>query len=1072
MTIGTTISAIAVTANGVTTSFAYPFLIPFASDAVVSYLLPGGTVVYLSPTQYSITGLGNPAGGTVIYPLSGPPLAAGAFVFIARILPLIQATSLQNQGPTYAAIETEFDYQMMCLQQLQTEITTLEEEIASLSPSASGVGYVGQIANVAALSAYTGPATGPLWLMGYYNPTDGGEGMLAPFPSSTASPNGGTILADGLARNWYRETGGNPFSVKWFGAVGDGVTDDTAAIQACANAAAPNPMYVPSDVYAISKQISITTGIKIFGAGLGESVFSPSSATTALAFNTTAPVTVEDLQLYYAPAAQSSGVYAMTFDVSSSDNVASRVRDTAIIYANAGILVQNSGAFVMDGCFIVGCSTTCAVISSSIDVNITNCELYGAGAAATGLNLTAAGALRVVGNTITEAASGGILYNYIGTPANGGVVIADNEIFSADSGPAIRLVRSSTGTVAQIVISGNVLQDCQGGLSVPSDTGGIWVNAMAVTGNTWQGPGTPADYGFEIDTAEYVNILGNTLRSATPTTAGIVIGPSCVGVNIQGNNFAGSFVPPAVSVSATATAVYVLNNVGFGEYSVGQIANVAALAAYTGPATMPLWLLGYYNATDGGEGMFAPFPSSTASPNGGSIIADGLSRNWYRETGGNPFSVKWFGATGNGVTDDTAAIQACANAAAPNAMYVPTDVYRITAQISITTGMKIFGDGLGQSVISPSSATTCFAFNTTAPITTEDLQLYYPPAAQSPGVYAMTINVNSTNNVASRVRDTAIVYSNAGILVQNSGAFVMDGCFIVGFSTTGAELASSVDVDLANNEIYGSTSSTTAVGVRWAGAGGFRAVGNTITECAAGGILYMYTSTSQAAGGVLIGDNSISQVSLGPAVEIQRSSTGTLAQILIDGNEMQDTQTGLSVPSDTGGIWVTAMTVTGNAWQGIGTAADAGLNVDSTEYFNLAANTLRSATPTTTGITIGPSATGGIIQGNSFAGGFGSSTISVSATATAIRVLDNNGYNPVGSSTLSASASPWTYTAGPSPQTLYLSATTSINSVTYNGTHLLPVATSASAPFTVGLGPNESVVISYSGAMTANVMTH
>ena len=64
------------------------------------------------------------------------------------------------------------------------------------------------------------------------------------------------------------------------------------------------------------------------------------------------------------------------------------------------------------------------------------------------------------------------------------------------------------------------------------------------------------------------------------------------------------------------------------------------------------------------------------------------------------------------------------------------------------------------------------------------------------------------------------------------------------------------------------------------------------------------------------------------------------------------------------------------------------------------------------------------------------------------------------------------YTAGASPQTLYLSATTSINSVTYNGTHLLPVATSASASFTVGLGPNESVVVSYSGAMTANVMTH
>jgi hypothetical protein len=87
-------------------------------------------------------------------------------------------------------------------------------------------------------------------------------------------------------------------------------------------------------------------------------------------------------------------------------------------------------------------------------------------------------------------------------------------------------------------------------------------------------------------------------------------------------------------------------------------------------------------------------------------------------------------------------------------------------------------------------------------------------------------------------------------------------------------------------------------------------------------------------------------------------------------------------------------------------------------------------------------------------------------------VLDNPGYNPVGSSTLSAGASPWTYTASMSPQTLYMAAATSINSVLYGGVALLPGPTGSGAPFTLGLGPNETVVVSYSGAMTASVMTH
>ena len=61
-------------------------------------------------------------------------------------------------------------------------------------------------------------------------------------------------------------------------------------------------------------------------------------------------------------------------------------------------------------------------------------------------------------------------------------------------------------------------------------------------------------------------------------------------------------------------------------------------------------------------------------------------------------SVKDFGAKGDGVTDDTAAIQAALNSSAV-AIYVPAGRYRITANITRSGHTLLYGDGLGASVL-------------------------------------------------------------------------------------------------------------------------------------------------------------------------------------------------------------------------------------------------------------------------------------------------------------------------------------------------------------------------------------
>ena len=65
-------------------------------------------------------------------------------------------------------------------------------------------------------------------------------------------------------------------------------------------------------------------------------------------------------------------------------------------------------------------------------------------------------------------------------------------------------------------------------------------------------------------------------------------------------------------------------------------------------------------------------------------------------------SVKDFGAVGDGVTDDTAAIQA-AYAAMPSrsSLYFPSGTYRTTAQLTFAGAKRpaLFGDGPEQSII-------------------------------------------------------------------------------------------------------------------------------------------------------------------------------------------------------------------------------------------------------------------------------------------------------------------------------------------------------------------------------------
>lgn len=127
-TVSTTASSVVYQGNGVTTVWSYSFPIPNAGDVVIQVTNTTVTppvVTTLTPSQYTITGLGTSTGGNVTYPISGSPIAAGYTLAISRIVPLVQTTSLCNQGATFCAIESALDYLTYIAQQIQTQITNL-----------------------------------------------------------------------------------------------------------------------------------------------------------------------------------------------------------------------------------------------------------------------------------------------------------------------------------------------------------------------------------------------------------------------------------------------------------------------------------------------------------------------------------------------------------------------------------------------------------------------------------------------------------------------------------------------------------------------------------------------------------------------------------------------------------------------------------------------------------------------------------------------------------------------------------------------------------------------------------
>ena len=137
------------------------------------------------------------------------------------------------------------------------------------------------------------------------------------------------------------------------------------------------------------------------------------------------------------------------------------------------------------------------------------------------------------------------------------------------------------------------------------------------------------------------------------------------------------------------------------------VATIAALRALNPPTTFGnqiAYIRGYSADGDGGEGHFHWDDTSKETDNGGTVLepnAGGTGR-WKRQFSG-AVNVLWFGAKGDGSTDDLAAFEAARDAAQggpgdgkPGILFIPPPsvYYRISAALIFEKPIYVRGSGI------------------------------------------------------------------------------------------------------------------------------------------------------------------------------------------------------------------------------------------------------------------------------------------------------------------------------------------------------------------------------------------
>jgi hypothetical protein len=241
-------------ADGVQRAFVFPFPVFRAEDLRV--FVDGGLIA----DGYAVDGAGADGGGSVTF-AEAP--AAGRVVTVERRRPVRRLTDFLQGGDLRAdSFNDEFDHQAMVAQQLAEDLGRTVRAPAFDGPAFLELPPRAQRAGKALLFDLDG------------NLAVGDTDPPPDAPAQVTAPLSGAVVRDLAAKL------ADLVSVRDFGAVGDGLADDTGAFGAALAASAG--VYVPPGTYRITGPIVLDYGRSLWGAGDGSVVLAGQSGIAAV----------------------------------------------------------------------------------------------------------------------------------------------------------------------------------------------------------------------------------------------------------------------------------------------------------------------------------------------------------------------------------------------------------------------------------------------------------------------------------------------------------------------------------------------------------------------------------------------------------------------------------------------------------------------------------------------------------------------------------------------------------------------------------------------------------------------
>jgi hypothetical protein len=293
--------------------------------------------------------------------------------------------------------------------------------------------------------------------------------------------------------------------------------------------------------------------------------------------------------------------------------------------------------------------------------------------------------------------------------------------------------------------------------------------------------------------------------------------------------------------------------------------------------------------------------TALATPPTGLIATGSITSRLLSDRWGEVQNVMDFGATGDGSTDDTTAIQAAATAAAGGTLLFPEPSvnYKIIATIILPSGITVVGYGRPKIVQSVAGGGV-FAVTVTSysNVTISGLIMEGQGSAtlvdSSAEKGAIWIDGNGGTGTDIRITDCEVSQFYNGISVLYTNRVWIERNHVHKFKLYGVLLSRSTEFHVKDNTIHGSeeTGAANSYGIS---ATGDNAGGNTQQRCSIiGNVIYDIKSwdgiMSHDVSNLIIANNHITDVRTG--IDVGAFTTANIVEkIIITGNYIQATTT-------------------------------------------------------------------------------------------------------------------------------------------------------------------------------------